>query len=161
MHPEARASYNKQAADSQGSKCSPQFLEPAKQAKNANRKEVFVLKNRAPMPIKPRMARWYSIIVALGLICGCGGKTGRMEQPENPTGRYREQIAVARRVLDQREDWADRAEWEVVKSGGGWQVTAWRVEHPERKGPERYLPWGYSVIQLDSRMVAVGYRRKG
>jgi hypothetical protein len=32
---------------------------------------------------------------------------------------------------------------------------------PECKGPSRYLPWGYSVIQLDSRMVTVSYRRKG
>jgi hypothetical protein len=84
-----------------------------------------------------------------------------MEQPEDPDGRYREQIAAARRLLAQREDWADRAEWEVLKSDGGWQVLAWRVEHPERKGPERYLPWGYSVIELDRRMVATNYHRKG
>jgi len=84
-----------------------------------------------------------------------------MEQAEDPQGRYREQIAVAKRLLEQKEQWADRVEWEVVKSGDGWEVIAWRIEHPERKGPSRYLPWGYSVIQLDSRMVAVGYRRKG
>jgi hypothetical protein len=107
------------------------------------------------------MARRWIIGLVLLLACGCGGKTGRMEQPENPMGRYRDQIAVARRVLEQREDWADRAEWEVSKCGGGWRVTAWRVEHPQSKGSDRYLPWGYSVIDLDSRIVAVGYHRKG
>jgi hypothetical protein len=96
----------------------------------------------------------------LSLLFGCG-KTCRMEQPEDPQGRYRDQIAVARRLLEQEEEWADRAEWEVTKSGDGWEVIAWRVEHPENRGPSRYLPWGYSVIELDSRMVTVSYRRKG
>lgn len=84
-----------------------------------------------------------------------------MEHPEDPQGRYRHQIAAAKRVLEQREQWADRVEWEVEKSGTGWKATAWRVEHPERKGASRYLPWGYSVIELDSRMVVVSYHRKG
>ena len=97
----------------------------------------------------------------LALLCGCGGKTARMETPEDPQGRYREQIAVAKHVLEQKEDWADRAEWEVLKLDDGWRVIAWRVEHPDRKGPERYLPWGCSIIELDSRLVAVHYVRKG
>lgn len=84
-----------------------------------------------------------------------------MEQPEDPQGRYRCQIEAAKRLLGQMEDWADRAEWEVLKTEGGWEVIAWRVEHPERKGSSRYLPWGYSVIKLDSRLVTVNYRRKG
>jgi len=84
-----------------------------------------------------------------------------MEQPEDPGGRYREQIAIAMRVLKQRAPWADRAEWEVLRSGDGWQVIAWRVEHPESKGGNRYLPWGYSVIELNGRMEAVGYHAKG
>ena len=84
-----------------------------------------------------------------------------MEHPEDPQGRYRDQIAEARRLLDQKENWADRAEWEVRPSGDGWQVIAWRVEHPDKQGPERYLPWGYSVIDLDRRGVAVDYHRKG
>jgi hypothetical protein len=101
-------------------------------------------------------------MVLIGLLlAGCGGTPGRMERPEDPQGRYREQIAVARRVLEQKEDWSDRAEWEVLKSGDGWQVIAWRVEHPDQKGGSRYLPWGYSVIEVDSRLVAVGYHRKG
>jgi hypothetical protein len=84
-----------------------------------------------------------------------------MESAEDPQGRYREQIAVAMRTLKQHEEWSDRVEWEVLKSGDGWQVMAWRVEHPEAKGSGRYLPWGYSIIELDSRLEAVGYRRKG
>jgi len=84
-----------------------------------------------------------------------------MEQPEDPQGRYADQIAVARRLLEQKEDWADRAEWEVSQSADGWEVIAWRVEHPEAKGADRYLPWGYSVIELDRRMIAVDYRKKG
>jgi antitoxin component HigA of HigAB toxin-antitoxin module len=76
-----------------------------------------------------------------------------MDQAEDPQGRYREQIEVARRLLEQKENWAGRAEC--------WEVIAWRIEHPERKGSDRYLPWGYSVIELDSRLVAVHYHRKG
>ena len=95
------------------------------------------------------------------LLAGCTNRNVRMEHPEDPQGRYREQIAVAKRLLEQKENWAERAEWEVVKSGEGWRVTAWRIEHPDAKGPDRYLPWGYSVIDLDNRMVAVNYHRKG
>jgi hypothetical protein len=84
-----------------------------------------------------------------------------MEQPEDPLGRYREQIAVAKKVLEQNENWTERAEWEVMKSDDGWKVIAWRVEHPEARGASRYLPWGYSVIELDRRTVAVHYTRKG
>jgi hypothetical protein len=84
-----------------------------------------------------------------------------MAHPEDPQGRYRAQIEAANRLLQQKEDWADRAEWEVVKTTAGWELTAWRVEHPNEKGPARYVPWGYSVIELDSRLVAVKYRKKG
>jgi hypothetical protein len=86
---------------------------------------------------------------------------GRMEYPEDPSGRYREQISAARRVLAQNESWADRAEWEVQQTKDGWEVTAWRVERSDRSGSERYLPWGYSVITLDRRLTAIHYKRKG
>jgi len=99
--------------------------------------------------------------VLLVLLAGCGGEAARMDQPDDPQGKYAEQIAAATRVLEQNENWADRAEWEVTETGDGWKVIAWRVEHPERKGAERYLPWGYSVIELDRRMMAVHYTRKG
>lgn len=84
-----------------------------------------------------------------------------MAQPEDPQGRYRDQIAAARKLLLQKESWPDRAEWEVIKTSTGWRVIAWRIEHPERKGPERYLPWGYSEIELDSRLNTIAYRPKG
>jgi hypothetical protein len=100
------------------------------------------------------------IVLFFSLLCGCG-KTGRMEHPEDPQGRYHDQIAVAKGLLEQKENWADRAEWEVRDTGDGWEVIAWRIEHPERKGSDRYLPWGYSVIELDRRMVAVDYHHKG
>lgn len=99
-------------------------------------------------------------VVALWL-CGCGHQAVRMANPEDPQGRYRDQIEAAKRLLQQKEDWADRAEWEVEKTDDGWQLTAWRVEHPDARGPARYLPWGCSVIELDSRLVAVKYHRKG
>jgi hypothetical protein len=107
------------------------------------------------------MARFCIIAMSMWLLCGCGGGAARMAQPENPDGRYHDQIAAAKLLLEQKEDWADRAEWEVVQSDDGWEVTAWRVEHPENKGAARYLPWGYSVIELDRRMIAVDYHRKG
>ena len=113
------------------------------------------------MPDTKGMARCWIIALFLLLLSGCGGKSGRMERPEDPQGRYRQQIAVAKELLEQKEQWADRAEWEVLETRNGWEVIAWRVEHPERKGASRYLPWGYSVIELDRSVVAVRYRRKG
>jgi hypothetical protein len=107
------------------------------------------------------MVRCWIIIALTGLLAGCGVQAVRMEHPEDPQGRYRDQIAAAKHLLEQREDWAERAEWEVLKTDDGWQVIAWRVEHPAAKGPDRYLPWGYSVIELDSRLVAVGYHKRG
>jgi hypothetical protein len=100
-----------------------------------------------------------SLCLALVLI-GCSREV-RMAQPEDPQGRYREQIAAARRLLEQKESWTDRVEWEVIKTSTGWRVVAWRIEHPDQKGPKRYLPWGYSEIELDGRLTTVNYRRKG
>ena len=107
------------------------------------------------------MARGLIAILLLSLLCGCSGERARMDQPEDTNGRYRDQIAAAKRLLEQKEDWSERAEWEVLKPEDGWKVIAWRVEHPESKGARRYLPWGYSEIELDNRMVAVHYHRVG
>lgn len=98
-----------------------------------------------------------SWVAVLCLFCGCGHAPGRMEHPENPEGRYHDQIAAAQHVLDQNESWADRAEWEVQPRADGWDVIAWRVEHPQAKGADRYQPYGYSIIQLDNRMVPIHY----
>ena len=110
------------------------------------------------------MGRLWSIAVVLVLLAGCGGERGRMDKNSEDHGKgstIPEQIAVAMRVLKQYENWADRVEWEVLKNEDGWTVIAWRIEHPERKGADRYLPWGYSVIELDRRLVAIHYTRKG
>ena len=107
------------------------------------------------------MIKCWTVALFLGLLCGCGGPPGRMEHPEDPQGRYRVQIEAAARLLAQHESWANRAEWEVLETSSGWQAIAWRVEHPARKGADRYLPWGYSVIELDSRMEPVSYRPRG
>ncbi len=106
------------------------------------------------------MVRRWIIILCVVLLAGCG-PPARMEHPEDPSGRYADQIAAAKRVLDQNENWSDRADWEVLPSGDCWKVIAWRVEHPDQKGADRYLPWGYSVIELDRRNVAIHYQRKG
>ena len=107
------------------------------------------------------MARYWTFALLAALCCGCGPASHRMDHPEDPQGRYHDQIAAARHLLEQKEDWADRAEWEVSRTSDGWEVIAWRIEYPERKGPERYLPWGYSIIDLDNRSVAVHYHSKG
>jgi len=114
-----------------------------------------------PVPVDvPWVARFLTMAFVLVWLCGCG-QGGRMSHPEDPQGRYHDQIAAARELLEQKEDWADRAEWEVDQTSDGWKVTAWRVVYPDRKGPERYLPWGFSVIDLDPRLVATDYHRKG
>ena len=41
------------------------------------------------------MARFWIIALVLVSLSGCDGRTARMEHPEDPQGRYREQIAVA------------------------------------------------------------------
>jgi hypothetical protein len=104
---------------------------------------------------------WLLLMLSLLVWSGCDKGPQRMEHPEDPQGRYKTQISAARRLLAQKENWADRAEWEVVKRGDSYEVTAWRVEHPEKKGAMRYLPWGYSTILIDSRGTPVHYRRKG
>jgi hypothetical protein len=103
----------------------------------------------------------HSLLILFLFLCGCSHEIARMREPEDTLGPYREQIAAAKHLLEQKENWADRAEWEVVPQDDGWKVIAWRVEHPEGKGASRYLPWGYSVIQLDRRTIAVDYQRKG
>ena len=108
-----------------------------------------------------KVVAYSTLILLLALLCGCGGPAHRMDRADDPEGQFKEQIAAAKKLLEQKEQWADRAEWEVVRGDDGWKVTAWRVEHPDKTGSERYLPWGYSVIELDSRMVPVHYRRKG
>lgn len=106
------------------------------------------------------MVKLWIASLLLALISGCSRQV-RMAQPEDPQGRYREHIAAADQLLRQKVSWADRAEWEVIPKPDGWDVIAWRIEHPNEKGPKRYLPWGYSVIELDGRLTTIGYKPKG
>jgi hypothetical protein len=99
---------------------------------------------------------WIVAVCCL-VLTGCDG-SGRMDHPEDPQGRYSQQISVARTVLDRKTDWGSRAEWEVVKTSSGWKVTAWRIEHPNEKGAKRYVPWGYAIIEMDNNMSPQYYR---
>ena len=67
-------------------------------------------------------------------------------------------LAAATRAVRQNEDWADRAEYRIQKSGDGWQVTAWRVENPAAKGNARYVPWGFRIIVIDRRGQVAEYK---
>ena len=92
------------------------------------------------------------------LVCGCG--SGDIAH----AARYYEKtpekgpVESAVRCIDQKEDWGDKAEYAVAKAGDGWVVTAWRVEYPTAKGPDRYKPWGFRVITLDRDGQVTGYR---
>jgi hypothetical protein len=103
------------------------------------------------------MGKLLTMAMLTCLLAGCDDGPSPMSRAEDPVGRYADQIAVAARVLEQRENWADRAEWEVQRTDEGWKVIAWRIEHPEKQGSDRYVPWGYSVIELDRRLVAIHY----
>lgn len=83
---------------------------------------------------------------ALAILTGCGGGAS---DPAKMSDKEKEIIERARRAVAQHEDWEDRAEYKIERRGSQWQVTAWRVEHPEEKGDRRYLPWGNRRILLD------------
>lgn len=108
--------------------------------------------------------RWLPGVVALGVylaVMGCSKRSVRMEHPADPKGSYAAQISAAKRLLDQREDWADRAEWEVLPLNEGWELIAWRIHYPDKKGPSRYLPWGYATIRLDRNLKPIYYKKRG
>jgi len=79
------------------------------------------------------MLRCWIIVLSPSLLAGCGEKIGRMERCEDPQGRYREQIEAAKRLLGQKEDWAERAEWEVLKSEDGWGSSLGESSIPNAK----------------------------
>jgi hypothetical protein len=101
------------------------------------------------------MARCWIIFVLVAL--RMRREARRMEQPENPARPLPRAVAVAKQLLE-KKPWADRAEWEVLESRHGWEVIAWRVRH--RNARTRRYALGYSVIEVDRRMMAVRYRRK-
>ena len=79
--------------------------------------------------------RWILLLLCLVLV-GCDKQPARMEHPDDPDGPYSEQIAAAKRLLQQKEDWADRAEWEVLPSGDGVEShrLARRARQPQGTG---------------------------
>lgn len=68
-------------------------------------------------------------------------------------------ISIARRTLDQQEDWAAKAEFKIVKRSGGYEVTAWKVVHPEAKGNLRYVPWEKSTLLIEDNGRVIEYRK--
>ena len=84
------------------------------------------------------------------------------KSPEKPavlTVKEKEILAIARRTLDQQEDWLDKAEFKLVHRSGGYEVTAWKVVHPEAKGNLRYVPWGRSTMLIEENGRVVEYRK--
>jgi hypothetical protein len=67
---------------------------------------------------------------------------------------------IARKAVSQFDDWADRAEFKIVRKGTEWQVTAWRVEHPDETGNKRYVPWGRREIVIDDAGKVLSYSNK-
>lgn len=96
----------------------------------------------------------FSLISAFWL-AGCGSED---VDPTHYTTEQKDAIDAAARAVRQYEDWAARAEYKIQQHGDGWQVTAWRVEHPEAKGNARYVPWGYRTILIDRRGKVAEYK---
>ena len=69
-------------------------------------------------------------------------------------------LDLARRTVSQKEDWADRAEFQIERHGDEWRVTAWRLEHPEATGKQRYVPWGFRIVVIDDHDRVVDYVSK-
>ncbi len=95
-------------------------------------------------------------LLAGHLFLGCGSNRGA--DPAGYSMAEKDAIAAATRAVRQNEDWAARAEYRIQSHASGWQVTAWRVEHPEASGNARYVPWGYRTIVVDRRGKVVAYK---
>ena len=95
-------------------------------------------------------------LMAGSFFAGCGAQGNA--DPATYTMAQKDAIAAATRAVRQNEDWATRAEYRIQPHDSGWQVTAWRVEHPEASGNARYVPWGYRTIVVDRRGKVVAYK---
>jgi len=95
------------------------------------------------------------MMMALGL----GACSDPSSDPGKLSAKEKEIVETARRAVEQYEDWADQAEYKIQRQDPGWQVTAWKVVHPEAKGNLRYVPWGRSTILVDERGKVAEYRR--
>lgn len=95
-------------------------------------------------------------LLTLFFIASCSHES---DQPVKLSARESEMIAIARRTLDQQEDWVDKAEFKIAKRSGGYEVTAWKIVHPEAKGNLRYVPWGRSTMLIEDNGRVVEYRK--
>ncbi len=95
---------------------------------------------------------WTGCCVAF-LGCSSGGKSW----PPTPRSEEEKQIitAVERAVL--RQDQWDNIACVATKQKGGWQVTAWKVVHPEARGRNRCVPWSVRKLTMDERGTVLDY----
>src|SRR5262245_13804394 len=103
-----------------------------------------------------------AILAMLGVLALAAGCGSQVSDAAKLSEKETEIIERARRAVAQNEDWESRAEYKIERRGAQWQVTAWRVEHPEEKGNRRYLPWGNRRIILDDagRVLEYGTRKQ-
>lgn len=90
------------------------------------------------------------------LLAGCADGPA---DPAKLSTREQEVLAIARRTLDQQEDWLDKAEFKISRRGTRYEVVAWKVVHPEAKGNLRYVPWGRSTMLIEENGRVAEYRR--
>ncbi len=88
------------------------------------------------------------------LVAGCS----EQEPPARAyTDKEKQILWAARKAVAQFDDWADRAEFKIERRKEQWHVTAWRVEHPEAKGNNRYVPWGRREMVIDDTGKVLSY----
>ena len=107
--------------------------------------------------------RWpFPIFCLVCLLLGWGCDSSHIAQPARYFEKRPENTAIdaAARCLGQKEDWADKAEYAVSTTATGWEVTAWRVEYPSAKGPDRYKPWGFRIITVARDGKVIGFSAK-
>lgn len=95
-------------------------------------------------------------LLALLFLTSCSGEA---DQPVKLSARESEILAIARRTVAQQEDWVDKAEFKIVKRSGGYEVTAWKIVHPEAKGNLRYVPWGRATLLIEDHGRVIEYRK--
>lgn len=95
-------------------------------------------------------------LLALLFLTSCSREADR---PAPLSSKEKAIISIARRTLDQQEDWATKAEFKIAKRSGGYEVTAWKVVHPEAKGNLRYVPWEKSTLLIEDNGRVIEYRK--
>ena len=96
--------------------------------------------------------------VLLSMIAGCSPASSKAANLDPAVEKRL--IDLARLTVSQKEDWVDRAEFQIERRGDEWRVTAWRVVHPEATGKQRYVPWGFRIVVIDDHDRVVDYISK-